>query len=59
MRLIHLPSSVWADGNVAEVAEEVGKILEQPNSDSPPDGLVECRFGDFFFVSCQDWRYLT
>ena len=34
-----LPSSDWADGNWAEVAVQLGKMVEHPNQSQPNPGL--------------------
>ena len=34
-----LPSSAWADWNLAEVAVQLGKIVEHPNQSQPNPGL--------------------
>ena len=42
--LLHpLPSSVWAEGKLAEVAEQVGKMMEDPELKSNQSRFVsEC-----------------
>ena len=34
-----LPNSAWADWNFAEVAVQLGKMLEHPNQSQPNPGL--------------------
>ena len=33
-----LPDSAWADGNLAELAEQLGKMVEYPNQSQPNPG---------------------
>ena len=48
-RVFHcLPTSVWADGNLAEAAGQVSKLVEQEEQSQPNPGLrpdgPPCRF---------------
>ena len=40
----HLPNSAWADWNLAEVAVQLGNMVEPPNQSQPNPSLrAECR----------------
>ena len=36
----HLPNSAWADWNLAEVAVQLGKMVEHPSQSQPNPGLM-------------------